>query len=469
MSRPPAHLRGAGTAARPSRLTWKVALVLFAAVCVVQGVSPDVQITDSRMTVPTAYALVRHHTLYLNGVPSVARALAQTQYDIVRRGGHILPLYPWPPMLFAVPGAFLAGLVGVHVGTLSPSAPNHTWIIEVPSATVLVALTTLIVALIAMEFAGFHPRARRFGVWMALIFAFGTAAWSTASRALWQHTPAMLMCSLALLAALRVRRDRRYLWLLGAALPLGYLMRPTMAIPMIIIGLWALVTFRTSCWRMIVPAVIIAIGFVGVNEHYYGSLLAPYYTGSGNSLFEWYGPLDSIGVQLVSPSRGLFVYTPMFLLLFPGVRIRYRDGKFNSLDGALLVTVVAYTIAIILSGSTAGTAYGARFFTDIVPILLYFCFPVFERLIVTRDLTRPAAVATVAVTVLSGLITIPGAVSHGALCWSATPRLITDDPGRVWDWNDPQFLRPARLADEGASLHTILLGSCPATTGRHSS
>lgn len=177
-------------------------------------------------------------------MPSVGPAVAQTSYDVVSRGGETLPFFPWPPMLLALPGVALADLAGVDVPALRPSDPNQTYPIEVPTAALIVAATAVVMALLVLELSPAGRRSVRYATGVALVFAFGTAAWSTASRSLWQHTPAMLCAALALLAATRSRRDLCYLWLLGAALAIGFTMRPTGAVPLVVIGLWSVVAYR---------------------------------------------------------------------------------------------------------------------------------------------------------------------------------------------------------------------------------
>jgi hypothetical protein len=439
-------------------LSWRWLLALFVLVAVVHGLSPDVQVSDSRMSVPTSYAVIHHGTLSLDGIPSVKAATAQTSYDVTHHDGKLLPFLPWPPMLLAVPATAVAGAVGVDVPALRLSQPNRTWPIEVATAALLVAAAAVVMALIAAELVDDDRRGRGFSVAVALIFAFATAAWSTASRALWQHTPALLLACLVLLAALRARRDVRYLWLLGAALALGYTMRPTVAVEVVVIGVWALLVFRRDAWRAVVAGVVVAVAFVAVNLAEYGSVLAPYYHNvvSGAS----YGFWESLGVQLVSPSRGLLVYTPLFLLVPVGLWLKRRSGHLTRLDVAVTVVVLAQIVVVSRSGSTGGTAYGNRLFTEIVPYLLYLCLPVFERLLVARDLRRSASIGVAALVILSVVLTVPGAVSHAALCWSTEPRVLDDAPQRVWDWRDPQFLRPVGRLEAGASLHDVIVGSC---------
>jgi len=434
--------------------------LLFLVVLAVHALSPVVQVTDSRLSVPTASAVLHRGSLRLDSVPSVGPALAQTDYDVVRRDGATLPFFPWPPMLLALPGVAIADLAGVDVPALRPSDPNETFPIEMPTAALLVAMTAVVIALLVLEVTPAGPRAARHALGVALVFAFGTAAWSTASRSLWQHTPAMLCAGLALLAAVRSGRNRRYLWLLGAALAIGFTMRPTGAVPLVVLGLWSLGAHRREAWRVVAACVAVAVPFVAVNLAAYGSLLAPYYAGTriGNEVTIGFG--ESLLVHLVSPSRGLLVYTPMFLLAPLGLWLRKRAGRLGSLDIAVAVTAVAHWLVIAGYGSTAGSAYGARFFTEVVPYLLYLCLPVFERAALQRDLPRPAGLAVAALVVLSIALTFPGATTRAAFCWSATPRVIDEAPERLWDWSDPQFLRPGRRLAAGVSVKKVVVGAC---------
>ena len=86
-------------------------------------------------------------------------------------------------------------------------------LVEVLLGSVIVALTTVILFFTARMYLGVGA-----SVVLALLFAFGTSAWSTASRALWQHGPDMLMLTTGLyLLSLSARRPSVLPW---AAAPL---------------------------------------------------------------------------------------------------------------------------------------------------------------------------------------------------------------------------------------------------------
>lgn len=208
-------------------------------VFVVHSVSPSVQVTDSRLSVFTAYSVYRHRTLDLSRLPMRARSQIGTEdYDVVNHDGALLPFYPYGPMVMLTPAVAAADLAGFDPAGLRLVGPNETWKIEVPSASLLVALSTLAMALIGYALTRGPERLRvRVGLTTALFFGFGTAAWSTASRSFGQHTPAMFFIALALMVLIAGARTSR--WSLvpaGAYLAAAYVMRPTSAITVAVLA-----------------------------------------------------------------------------------------------------------------------------------------------------------------------------------------------------------------------------------------
>lgn len=451
-------------------LGWRTLLVLLVVVSALQVLSPDFQVTDSRMSVPEAYALVYQHTLDLNDVPSVPRALKFTHYDIVQVHDRILPFFPWPSMLFMIPAVVTAETIGVHVGDLRPSGSNQTFILEEPTASLIVGVTSVLVALIAVELAadlitvGEEEKTRRrrrfFAISTALVFAFATSAWSTASRSLWSATPTMLFLAVALLAALRARRNANYLWLLGGSLALAFTMRPTAAIAVVVLGAWALLRFRAKVWRSVLVGIAVLAPFLLISDHYYGSFLPPYWRSTRLGTQQAISFTDAFFAHLVSPSRGLFVYSSLFLLIPLSLWLKKRDRKLSDLDLVSLLIVIGYAITIGVYGSTGGSSYGSRFFTEPLPFLMFLWMPLWFHLVVKADVSKAMRVVTIGLVVISLMTTAPGALARSAFCWSATPKTITQDPGRMWDFADPQFLRPIRDLVDGVSIRNVIIGSC---------
>jgi hypothetical protein len=435
--------------------------VLFAVVLALHTFSPSTQVTDSRLSVYTAYVAIHDRTLDLDQLPPEAQAnFERDDYDVVHRDGRMLPYFPYGPMLLLVPFVAAAELVGVDPPSLDLIGPNETWKIEQPAAALVVAATAVLIALLAYELAQGEVRSRRrTALWVAAFFAFGTAAWSTASRAFWQHTPAMLLLSAALLCIVRAPRSARSLALAGACLAGAYVMRPASAAVVVALAAWVVVCHRDRVVGFLLGAVAVAVPFVAINVWQYGAVLPPYYDPlrvGGEAAIPF---AESLAVHLVSPSRGILVYLPLVCLLPWGLRAAAREGSRRSLLILLAAALAVHALVVARYGSTGGAAYGARFFTEVTPLLIVLLVPLFDAL-VRGELRGWLRTAFVGLAAISIVFAGSGATLRSGFCWSATPVPLDEDPSRVWDFGDPQFFRPVRDLRDGRSIGAIVAGSC---------
>ena len=443
-------------------------VVLFLLVFVVHSVSPSAQVTDSRLSVLTAYDLLHHASLDLGDLPDRATTeFSAADYDVVRVSGRDLPFFPYAPMALLVPVVGLAEAVGIDPLELQVNDPNETWKLEIPAAALVVAATTVVMALVALTMAvGSVAERRRTALLTALFFAFGTAAWSTASRSFWQHTPAMLFVALAVLQLVRGRRAPRSYALLGAFVALGFTMRPSVAALAAVLGMWLLVSDRRRFVTFALGSAAVLVPFAGINLVAYGGLLPPYFQPDRLGPEASLSFFDALATHGVSPSRGVLVYTPLLLLIPLSLRLARRAGADMTVFHLAIAVAGMHWVVVASYGSTGGSSYGSRFFTEITPILVLLLVPLVNGL-VAATLTRGLRVAALALTTVSVVLAGTGATLRAGFCWSATPEFIEDDPHRVWDLNDPQLLRPVRDLVDGESVRSIVIGACrPASATR---
>ena len=195
---------------------------------------------DSMWSIPTAAALLDEGTPRLDCYLPLIEA--RRAAFIQEAGGHYYTVYPFATSLIAAPGVAVLRPIAAAVFRLAPSlavkmetvqmqrgcAPPdgepvihlHSWT-EALIASAIVAATTVLMFNIARVELGVGG-----ALLVALIFAFATSAWSTASRSLWQHGASMLMLSFALNWQVRGRRST----FVGASLAGAYTIRPTKAI-----------------------------------------------------------------------------------------------------------------------------------------------------------------------------------------------------------------------------------------------
>ncbi len=449
-----------------------VAAVLALVVFAIDMASPSGMTADPIRAVSVAVSMVHFRSLSLDRF----QPLADPGYAVTVVNGHSYPLFPWAVSLFAVPWVIaddLAHRLGLTEGSVAMVRSGHDWGLQVVSMATVVAAATVVVYFIALRVLRLRPpaRRRRWAVAVALAFALGTPAWSTASRAMWQHGPSMLCIAVGLLCALRAQSGQRGWMGMGAAFAASYAMRPTDSIVIIVMAVWVVVAQRRHLLAVVAGALPPLVILVSVNLAVYHQALSPYYTG-GQS-FDVSGTMAvALAGNLVSPARGLFIFCPLVVLSVVGVVVRWRAGECTAFWKALAVIPVLHWIVIsAFKHWWGGDSYGPRFFTDLVPVFVVLALPAVEVLAQwvapsrdgpapgdpadvdagTPDRTGPGLRwrrALVAVTVVALVwsvgVNAQGAILRSAWCWNSEPTAVDAHPSKLWDWSDPQFARGIR-------------------------
>ena len=288
------------------------------------------------------------------------------------------------------------------------------------------------VASVVVFFTGLQFLSRRRAIVLALLFAYGTAAWSTGSRALWQHGPEMLMIAIAIYLLV----TNRVPW---SAIPLvlAYFIRPTGGIAVALIGLYVVAHRRGEFGKWLLLAAATIAPFLAYDFALYRQPLQPYFTQQGflKPTLENVQPfLVALAGQAVSPSRGVLIYSPFFVFSLVGFWMAIRRNWQIPLTYYLGAIVVLHWIAIsAFADWTAGHCFGARYFSDVTPIFIFFLIPVLNEWPSFHRATRAAFVFTA---LLAVGIHLRGAVDWEVQRWNSPG--VT--PARAWDWRDPQFL-----------------------------
>ncbi len=394
---------------------------------------------DSGYAIHMAVSLLEEGNLDLEEYRDVIPA---SDYRVMEIDGVLQSRYPVGPSVVAVPVVLILATVGKYV--------FYIWDLDVflrsnqPSGierfigSFMTALTAVVMFYIARLRLSYG-----WSMLVLLLFAFGTSAWSVTSRALWQHAPSMLFLSVALYGLIRARDEPRLSQYAGLFLALAYAMRPTNALVVVSVTLYVLAVHRVWFWRYIGWASLVAVPFVSYNLAIFGSPLPWYYRQASGS-FNLFDPsfLEAAAGNLVSPARGLFVYSPVFLFSLLGVALLLRQKRWNSLDTCLAVTLVLHWL-IISSWKVwwGGTVFGPRLFADMLPFLTYFLIPVIEQLERPRLQGRVLAAALAIAIAASCFMHRSGALYWATWDWNVEPENIGSDPSRLWDWSDPPFLR----------------------------
>jgi hypothetical protein len=454
--------RGTGRPRRARRLL--PVLGAFLVVLVVFAASPVSSRSDPLWVPTTAESLLEDRDLDLSDLG----VRVGDDYGLIEEDGQVVIYFPWTTAALTVPLLVVqkalepTGLV-VPLDEQGLRADQfQRW-----SASTFAAAAAVVLALVARRLVrlaaggGTYRPTGAVGAtdvverwwWVPLSAAaigLGSSLWSTASRGLWQHGPGVLLLGLAWWAALSVspRTDRpadaRWALVSGACAGLACGVRPTNAV--FAAGLVAFLGWRRraalASWAFGAVAVA-AAGFVA-NVVLLGSPLPRYFSGDRARLHGDFAA--AVLHDLVGPSRGLFVFTPWLLLgaaaLVPRRRAALGDDV-TAFAWLAAATTAAATLAVASYGTNwwAGFSYGPRFLSEtlvvLAPLALVVVFG--PRPPGTAARVLSSAVAPVLV-VASILLHAPGALTPITECWSREPVRVDDDPSRIGDWTDAQFL-----------------------------
>lgn len=139
--------------------------------------------------------------------------------------------------------------------------------------------------------------------------------------------------------------------------------------------------------------------------------------------------------QLISPSRGLLIFTPLALFSIIGMISAWRSG-WMPLSRWLIVLVILHwiTISVFVPGWWGGHSYGPRLFRDMTPVFVLFLTSVFYRWQNQGGwVWRPSQCIFAALLAISMFMHGQGGLNIKAHMWNVTPTNVDQHAERVWD------------------------------------
>ena len=315
--------------------------------------------------------------------------------DLAKEGNLRDPVASYYLSRTTKPGVFVTSY-GAATGlfALPFVAAVYPFVQDLPSRTALLWRLSKIAAAFAVAGSAFflflvaadHVR-RSTAIAITLIYGLGTCVWSQSSQALWQHGPGEFFLGLGTFYLFR-RRHRYAPYLAGLAYGLAFLCRPTNSVAVIGGMLLFLLSDRRKLVRYLAGGLPAAILFFAYNLHYFGKPIA---FGQVTSLAERIGKSDVSAVWrnsiwsglagvLFSPSRGLFVFSPIAVVsVWAGCRI-WKDQRWLPLRPLVFATLALWLVVARWSGWTGGWCYGYRLVVDSAIFLAFLAIPVAEEI-----------------------------------------------------------------------------------------
>jgi hypothetical protein len=362
--------------------------------------------------------------------------------------GHSVSVFPfWPSLqLFPVYAAY--GFAGRF-----PTEAT-VWTAQRRGAQLSMGLTAVLAAAIV---------ARRFGRWVALLaivaFAFGTINWFVLSQLAFSNGLVQLWVAAALVVGL---------WRLPPsplAAAASLMMLVVAAFYRLNVGVfaafWVVYLVLRLRRRALVPlaaAAALALAMAAANLAYMGHPLGFY--GLQTRRFAIPSPTLWIALygNLLSPARGLLVYSPWIALAALGLAGRDREEKL-AWWSVLAGCVAHFIVTSNYPRWYGGGSMGPRLTADLLPAWTFLAAGGFAWCFRRRWATVVAILAVATSCVIAG----GHAFSHSQR-WEHIPVTSDVSPDRLFDWRDALVLVPFRMSHYEDRYPIRLLEPGPDTT-----
>ena len=351
-------------------------------------------------------------------------------YYLTNINGKIVSFYPIIPGLLNLPVFWVAKHFGIGLF-------EHRYQLSAITSALMAALSVGAM----FRALAYVCRRQQVAVLFSLVYAFATTAWSVCSRTLWQHGPAMLFLSVSL--ALILSRHRRWIAYSGFFLMMAVWTRPTVAVIVAPIAIFILVNVRRAAIPFLLAALLPAVCMMAYSHYYCGSVMS---LGQGRSIVQdttgsnptygagWHG----LAGILVSPARGLFVFTPVFIFSFMFLLRCSWSKEINRLYPFLGLSVILY-VALYSQWKVwwGGYCFGYRLLCEIVPILVLFLAEAWQRWFAGRTMRTAVFVSLLAVSVYFQFL----GATYYPTNFNNVPQSVNTHPDRLWNLRDTELVR----------------------------
>ncbi len=407
-------------------LALRVVLLLGAVLAVLTSRVRDTA-SDARATLAVSQVLVRHGTLELSSLGP--DRLRDYGYLIEEKRGRFYSLFPIGTSLLVAPIVLVAERLG---------ADFRDYEQERAGQTLLAAAIAFGCVLLLLRIARFFL-SPGWALGVAFACFFGSGFVSVQATALWSHDLATLLALLAIeraLSALRAGSPAPSVTI-GLALFGAYLCRPTLSLlTPALLGYLALHQRRAAlqAGALVLGGLVL---FVVHSELTRGELLPSYYLPQrlGGSSYS-----EALYGNVLSPSRGLLIFAPIFLI--PLLFARETRAALKRDRGLVLVALVWPIVHVLLVSRLrhwwGGYSYGPRLLTDVLPGLFVLLVVALAEASKQRPRLAKAALGVLGAVAI-GINTLQGLYNPAVKRWNAEPS-IDLHPELVFDWRYPQFL-----------------------------
>ncbi|PWV98725.1 hypothetical protein DFR52_10414 [Hoeflea marina] len=293
---------------------------------------------------------------------------------------------------------------------------------------------------------------RGWAVILSLVYAFGTTTWVISSQALWMHGLAQLLIVATMLLLTGPGTMPRII-LAGFLCALIAANRQPDAILAAGLGIYGLWWAGRRVPLFVLSGLVPVLLSVAYNLVVVGNVAGAYAVHVPAENFND-NFLEGVAGLLVSPTRGLFVFSPFLLFIAIFVRRIAREPSGRGLTAAVGCAALVQLLLYAMIDWRQGMSWGPRWLTDMLPMLMWMLPPVVTSL--SRIGRAAFAVASLAAILVQGI----GAFWYTGV--SEMPIISAAGPDRMrpaWDIRNAAFIAELRHPRVQPDLNVGLRGS----------
>jgi hypothetical protein len=347
-------------------------------------------------------------------------------YGFINQSGRIVSNYPIVPGVLNLPVYFSAYLFGIDV-----YANRHT--LSFITSAIITALSVVFMYLCLLKVCK-----KNTALLFTIAYTFGTTVWSEASHSLSQHGPSLLFLTIAL--AMLLREKSNLPQYAGFFLGMAVFNRPTNILIAAPLALYVLKYQRKHFKWFILLVMIPALILCWYSYTHLGSIMAMGQGQGGLGAFQNQF-LTGIAGLLLSPNRGLLVFTPIFIFGFAYVvySLFSKQTKpiFRYFASSVILILCVYARWNMWWG---GHSFSYRIITEILPMMIIFTAMSYDKFISKRKSLEAVFIILLFVSVYFHLL---GA--HYTPCgFNYIPNNIDSNIERLWDIKEGELARCSR-------------------------
>lgn len=416
----------------------KLIIMLAIAACIliatlVKTTNVRLVMGDSALSMLVSQTIINEGTIKLDKYSKLIKHYGLRKEE----NGHYYDMYPMGTPLLSLPAVYIANSAGMNAFRMKDNSS-----LQVTLASIISPLIFLMLFLIGRRYVSDMA-----SLCISLIMFLGSSLMSSLAVALWSHNYAILLSLIVFWLIARHETSggqaKLHPYIIGVLLFLCYLTRPSFSIFILATFSYLFFADRKALIKAAGLSFVLLMGFVGFSLMEFGTFLPYYYTlklGTSEPLTALYG-------VLFSPSRGLFIYSPMLLLIVAGIARYFRVLKGNRTFlmalGWAAFNIITVAIWAIWSG---GHCFGPRLLVDSFPSYVIITFMLWSHL--PNELSGKLKKAGVwSFMVLSAFAiwanSYQGIYNEWTHMWNKFPSLGKDVNRIVLDWSHMQIFSTA--------------------------